>query len=153
MPATSPRALGAAVAALGLLACGAALTIGSGEGAWAERTVPLMAGAAIAVSGVAIAGEPSPANVDPGPDGRPGRTLALLGLGALWLAALGWFGFLIPTMLAAPAAFAFFGQTRSLSLLAAAILVPLALHLFFFRVLGVFPPYGRLFDLADHLPI
>jgi hypothetical protein len=39
------------------------------------------------------------------------------------------------------------------ALLLAAMICPVALFLFFFRLLGVFPPYGAWFDLADRLPV
>lgn len=77
------------------------------------------------------------------------RAASLLLLGAAWTVALGLVGFLVATLIAAPLAFALFGQRRASPLALFALLVPVALHLFFFHVLGVFPPYGRLFDLAD----
>ena len=112
----------------------------------------------------AVVGEPPAAD---GPDGAAGtmtgergnergneRGVALLlGLAVLYVLGIDRVGYLVATALAAPAAFALFGVRRPLPLLAAAVVVPLALYLAFFRVLGVFPPLGAWFDLTDHLPL
>ena len=156
------RPLGIALAGLGALAAAAALSIGGWDGAeWGARTVPLLASATIALSGAAIAFRPAPFGTagaaEPDPRGagerRESRAFVLLGLAVLYLLAIERVGFLVATAFAAPAAFALFGVRRPLSLVIAALLLPLALHLAFFRLLGVFPPLGAWFDLLDHVPL
>lgn len=166
MPATD-RPLGLVLLALGALAGASALLIGEWGGAWGPRTVPLLAAATLALSGVAIARHhPSPSAVHPprAVEGEPGppasddpaseRGVALLlGLAILYVLAIDRVGYLIATALTVPATFWLFGVRRPLSLLVAGVAVPLALHLVFFRILGVFPPLGAWFDLLDHLPL
>ena len=168
MTASSPRPLGLALVGLGLAAGGAALSIGGwGEGAWGPRTLPLLAALALLLSGAAVALSPpsassalaverdsvagtgsAPREVDDAASGE-WRVGALLALAALYVLAIDRVGYLAATAFAAPAAFRLFGVRRPLALLLAATLVPLLLHLAFFRVLGVFPPLGRWFDLLD----
>ena len=154
------RPLGLALAALGVGACVAALSIGGwGADAWGPRTVPLLAALTLVAAGTAIAfpsaAAPPGAAEGKAPSHDPGgvRVAMLLGLAVLYVLAIDRVGYLVATTLAAPTAFALFGVRRPAVLVAAALLVPLALHLVFFRVLGVFPPLGRWFDLVDHLPL
>ncbi|MEM9009975.1 MAG: tripartite tricarboxylate transporter TctB family protein [Pseudomonadota bacterium] len=147
------KLLGTIVAMTGLGAIGAALTIGSGMEAWGARTFPILGGGAMVLAGIAVAREPSgAARAASATDGGL-RALWLVLLSALYVLALGRIGFLAATALTAPLAFALFGVRAPRTLLLAAILCPLALHLFFFRLLGVFPPYSAWFDLADLLPL
>ena len=159
------RGLGFVLVAAGLVAGGAALGIGG----WGPRIVPLLAAASLVASGAAIAGAsprrgttaPPPIMVEGEvPDGaspdsptREAAVLWLLGLAVLYVLAIDRVGYLLATALAAPIAFWLFGTRRPLSLLVAATLVPLALHVAFFRLLGVFPPFGQWFDLLDHVPL
>ncbi|MGR3539817.1 MAG: tripartite tricarboxylate transporter TctB family protein [Hasllibacter sp.] len=143
------RPLGLALIGAGLLAGGAALTIG-GPGEWGPRVVPLLAAATLALSGAAVAASARPPRA--GADGT-GRAVLLLGLAVLYVPAIDRVGYLVATALAAPAAFALFGVRGPARLALAATLVPLALHLAFFRLLGVFPPLGAWFDLLDRIPL
>ena len=165
------RPLGLVLVALGALAGASALLIGpwgsASGGAWGPRTVPLLAAATLALSGVAIArAHPSPSAAHPprAVEGNPvvpegdGATAErgvamLLGLAVLYVLLIDRIGYLLATALAAPAAFWLFGVRRPLRLLVAALAVPLALHVVFFRMLGVFPPLGAWFDPLDHLPL
>ena len=148
------RTLGLALTSLGALAGAAALAIGDG---WGPRTVPLLAAATMAAAGVALMrapAAPAPARTPADPDAPPGRPVAwLMALAVLYVLGIDRVGYLAATALAAPATFALFGMRRPLPLLAAATVVPLALHLVFFRVLGVFPPLGAWFDLLDWVPL
>ena len=163
----SPRPLGLVLVAIGLLSGGAALSIGGwGEGAWGPRTVPLLAALALVLSGASVTLSPSadssrPVEGEPPLAGTPDRAPAsgewrvpaLLALAVLYVLGVDRAGYLVATAFAAPATFWLFEARRPLALVLAALLVPLALHLAFFRVLGVFPPLGRWFDLLDHVPL
>ena len=108
----------------------------------------LAAGAGLAASAVlgrAEGGEGSPFSRD---------SLAVLGLVAVSLAyhaAIVRFGYELPTAIAAPLALWLFGMRRPLGLVLAAVLCPAVFHLVFFVGLGVFPPFGEVFDLVDWL--
>ena len=151
------RAVGLSLAAIGAAAGVAALGIGSGwgTGSWGPRAVPLLAAGALVAAGLADALRGRSAADRALADLSESRhaPLALLALAVLYALLLNRIGFLLATTLAAPAAFRLFGVRGPLRLLAAAILLPLALHLLFFRLLGVFPPLGSWFDLLDHLPL
>ena len=156
------RSLGLALVAIGVAACGSGLAIGGwAEGAWGPRTVPLLAAATLVASGAAVvlaapfAGLASPVKHTT-QDGAPRSEAAvawLLGLAVLYLLAIDRIGYLAATLLMAPATFWLFGVRRPATLLVAALVVPLALHIVFFRILGVFPPLGAWFDLLDHVPL
>ncbi|WP_343035274.1 tripartite tricarboxylate transporter TctB family protein [Parasulfitobacter algicola] len=75
--------------------------------------------------------------------------LLLLSLAYVWVMAK--FGYLISTGLAAPLALWIFGVRSKTGLAAAAVLCPAVYHMIFFKLLGVFPPLGRWFDLLDVL--
>ena len=146
------RVVGLALATAGLATAGLSLGLGSGMGdAWGPRMVPLLAASALTAAGLADAAWPHPAVV---PDAAgAGRVALLLGLAVLYVAAIDRVGYLLSTALAAPAALTLFGQRRIPVLVAAAIGLPVALHLVFFRLLGVFPPWGVWFDLLDVVPL
>lgn len=158
------RVVGLSLAALGLVAGVAALGIGEGRDAasWGPRTVPLLAAAALVAAGLADAasgGRAAPARGDAdgersrtAPDGDPRLAWALLGVAALYALLMARTGYLVSTAAAAPAAFFLFGARRPATLVAAALLCPLALHLVFFELLGAFPPRGAWFDALDWLP-
>ena len=163
-PTPSSHALGVALALLGLAAAGAALSIGGwGEGNWGPRTVPLLAAATLVAAGLATARAPSIARPPLAVEGEPvpprggaadEATVAwLLALAVGYVLLIDRVGYLVATALVAPAAFWLFGARRPLVLLAASTLVPLALHVVFFRLLGVFPPLGAWFDALDHVPL
>lgn len=85
------------------------------------------------------------------PFGPARDTLALLVLvfGYIWL--IGKVGYLLSTAVAAPLALWLFGIRKPTGLLLATILAPLSYHIIFFKLLGIFPPYGSWFDLLDLL--
>ena len=59
------------------------------------------------------------------------------------------FGYLIPTAITAPIVLVLFGIRSPVGLIVSAILCPIVFHLIFFKLLGVFPPYGEIFDVLD----
>ena len=148
---SADRILGYALATLGVLAGVASLLIGGPNGDWGPRTMPLLAAVTLAVAGLAILRAPTAAGATEW-DGAAKAGL-LLALAALYVPIVDRLGYLAATALAAPAAAALFGARRPWILIAVAIAAPVALHLLFFRILGVFPPMGAWFDLLDHVPL
>lgn len=82
---------------------------------------------------------------------RGGAIAGMLAVSVIYILMIGKIGYLVATGLAAPLAMWLFGMRQPLALLASAILCPIAYHLIFFELLGVFPPYGEWFDLLDVL--
>ena len=165
-PSRSSRSLGLALVALGFVAGIASLLVGSwADGAWGPRILPLLAAATLVATGavvtlapqapssLAVEGEAAAGGASAEPPASEFGPAWLVGLAVLYVLAIDRLGYLVATALAAPAAFWLFGVRRPLALSIAATLVPLALHLAFFRLLGVFPPLGRWFDLLDHVPL
>lgn len=77
------------------------------------------------------------------------EVFALAVLAFVYYGGLVLFGYVLPTLVVAPAVFAAFGMRGFGKLLAAAIVCPLLLYLLFFVVLGVYPPRGEWFDMMD----
>ncbi|MCB2099756.1 MAG: tripartite tricarboxylate transporter TctB family protein [Rhodobacterales bacterium] len=148
---------GLAVTALGGGAVWGALAVPSAPAGetWAGL-VPMTVAVGLVLAGLwmTLAGMRAHAGVWSLP--RPTRgTLEVLGLAVLALAyhqGIVWFGYLLPTAVAAPITLAAFGVRSRLGLALSVVLCPLAFHLVFFQLLGVFPPYGSLFDPLDLLP-
>lgn len=113
-------------AALLLTACGAGLTFAALSGA---------GGAAMAAKFSA----------------QSASVLGLIAVAAGYYLAIVRFGYELPTAIAAPLALWLFGTRHPVSLIAAAILCPMAFHLIFFKGLGVFPPYGEIVNPMDWL--
>lgn len=59
------------------------------------------------------------------------------------------FGYLLPTALIAPVMLYIFGIRSVVGLAVSMVLCPLVFHLLFFELLGVFPPYGSVFEPLD----
>lgn len=60
-----------------------------------------------------------------------------------------WFGYLLPTAIVAPIVLYIFGVRNLVGLTLSIALCPLVFHLIFFVLLGVYPPYGEVFDLLS----
>lgn len=60
-----------------------------------------------------------------------------------------WFGYLLPTAIVAPVVLYMFGVRSWVGLAISVVVCPLVFHLIFFVLLGVFPPYGEVFDLLS----
>lgn len=78
-----------------------------------------------------------------------GKVLQLVVLAALYIWAITQFGYLISTPFVTVAALWVFGIRSPVGLALAAAICPVFYHLIFFKLLGVFPPYGSRFDLLD----
>ncbi len=83
---------------------------------------------------------------------QPGGALHVVGLfivAVLYQQSLRWFGYILPTAIAAPVVLSMFGVRSHVGLALSVVLCPLAFYLIFFVALGVFPPYGEVFDLMQ----
>ncbi|WP_282152130.1 tripartite tricarboxylate transporter TctB family protein [Ruegeria atlantica] len=81
-----------------------------------------------------------------------GATLQIIGLfviALIYQQSFRWFGYLLPTAIAAPVVLYFFGVRSWIGLAVSVVLCPLIFHLIFFVLLGVYPPYGEVFDLLS----
>jgi len=75
--------------------------------------------------------------------------LSLFAIALLYQQSIRWFGYVLPTAIAAPVVLYMFGVRSWLGLALSVVLCPLVYHLIFFKALGVFPPFGEVFDLLD----
>lgn len=120
------------------------------NGGWGARIFPLSGAGSLAVLGALEflkglkEGRSTPL---PSFDVRAIAGLLVLALAYTFM--IGAVGYLASTAIVAPLALILFGIRDWRGLLAAAILCPAIYHLIFFEALGVFPPYGRWFDLLD----
>lgn len=60
-----------------------------------------------------------------------------------------WFGYILPTAIVAPIVLYMFGVRNWIGLAVSVVVCPLVFHTIFFELLGVFPPYGEVFDLLE----
>lgn len=90
-----------------------------------------------------------------GPDIAEGQGAGTLDILVLFAVALiyqqsfRWFGYVLPTAIVAPVVLYIFGVRNWIGLAASMIACPLIFHIIFFELLGVFPPYGEVFNLLD----
>ena len=121
---------------------------------WAGA-VPMIAAVGLTLTGVWMS--VSALNAEVRENGRrcpklPGpEVLGLAGLAVVYPQTIQWFGYLLPTAVTAPLALAVFGVRHPLYFVLAGLLCPVGFHIVFFEMLGVFPPYGEIFDLGDWL--
>lgn len=81
-----------------------------------------------------------------------GGVLYILGLFAialLYQQSIRWFGYVLPTAIAAPVVLYIFGVRSWIGLAVSVVACPLIYHIIFFELLGVFPPFGEVLDLLD----
>lgn len=145
--------VGGALVAFGAVALMAGLAIGAdGQGNGGARIFPVMGAASLVVLGALEFRRGLRGGVPPlsfGDDLRAVLALFGLAIGYAWL--VGKIGYLLSTGLVAPLALWLFGIRHPLGLLVAALACPGVYHLIFFELMGVFPPFGDWFDLADML--
>ncbi len=77
--------------------------------------------------------------------------LILFAIALLYQQSFRWFGYILPTAIVAPVVLYIFGVRNPIGLVLSAVICPLVFHVLFFELLGVFPPYGEVFDLGDWL--
>ena len=75
--------------------------------------------------------------------------IALFVVALIYQQSLRWFGYVLPTAIAAPVVLTLFGVRSGVGLAISVVLCPLIFYLIFFVALGVFPPYGEVFDLMQ----
>ncbi len=75
--------------------------------------------------------------------------LALFAIALLYQQSIRWFGYVLPTAISAPVVLYMFGVRSRIGLAISVVLCPLVYHTIFFVLLGVFPPFGEIFDLLD----
>ena len=83
------------------------------------------------------------------PSGGALHVVVLFVVALLYQQSLRWFGYILPTAIAAPVVLSMFGVRSPTGLALSVVLCPLAFYLIFFVALGVFPPYGEVFDLMQ----
>ncbi|MES0827140.1 tripartite tricarboxylate transporter TctB family protein [Ruegeria sp. SCP11] len=117
--------------------------------------VPFSASVALLLlSGLMLAGAARQTAGDTGQDQDNRATLQIIGLfiiALLYQQSFRWFGYLLPTAIVAPVVLYFFGVRSRIGLILSMVFCPLVFHLIFFVLLGVFPPYGEVFDLLSWL--
>lgn len=120
------------------------------QGGIGPRVFPLAGGVAIAGLGVVQVVSGLRERIAHVPLSRDFlRMLLLTGVSVAYLLGITWFGYLLATAVCAPVVLALFGVRTPLALGLAAVLCPALYHLVFFVGLGVYPPYGEVFDLLD----
>lgn len=144
---------GAALAALGLTAFVLSFRIGNTQwGAESARMFPQIISAVLLLLSARLAFQSAPDERDSLPAMSELAQIAqLFVLGVCYIVLIDKLGFLIATFLSTPIAFWLFGLRRPIGLLIAAVLAPTLLHIVFFELLGLFPPFGRWFDLLNIL--
>ncbi|MEX0318733.1 MAG: tripartite tricarboxylate transporter TctB family protein [Ruegeria sp.] len=75
--------------------------------------------------------------------------LILFAVALIYQQSFRWFGYVLPTAIVAPVVLYIFGVRNWIGLAVSMIACPLIFHIIFFELLGVFPPYGEVFDLLD----
>lgn len=79
--------------------------------------------------------------------------LALFVIAVLYQQSIRWFGYVLPTAITAPVVLYMFGVRSWLGLAISVVVCPLIYHIIFFEILGVFPPFGEVFDLLDAMGV
>lgn len=77
------------------------------------------------------------------------EVLTLFAIAILYQQSIRWFGYVLPTAIVAPIVLYTFGVRNWVGLAVSVVVCPLIYHVIFFELLGVFPPFGEVFDLLD----
>ncbi|WP_245912859.1 tripartite tricarboxylate transporter TctB family protein [Litoreibacter ponti] len=139
-----------ALIAIGIGATVTSMGIGLDQyGRWGARFFPLAGSISLILLGIAELYGARPSQ--PSDRKHLPAILALLLLSVAYVWSISAVGYLFSTALAAPLVLYIFGVRNRIGLCAAAVLCPAIYHAVFFVALGVFPPFGRWFDLLDVL--
>lgn len=145
---------GLVLAALSLVAIWGAWQVpaASPGDTWAG-IVPFAASVALlGLSGVLLVGasrqtgEVATVNAD---RGATVQIIVLFIIALIYQQSFRWFGYLLPTAIVAPVVLWMFGVRSRTGLAVSVVICPLVFHLIFFVLLGVYPPYGEVFDLLS----
>lgn len=82
-------------------------------------------------------------------NGATAQIVVLFIIALVYQQSFRWFGYLLPTAIVAPIVLYLFNVRSWIGLAVSAVICPLIFHLIFFVLLGVFPPYGEVFDLLS----
>lgn len=82
-------------------------------------------------------------------NGATAQIVALFIIALIYQQSFRWFGYLLPTAITVPMVLYMFGVRSWIGLAVSVVICPLVFHLIFFVLLGVFPPYGEVFDLLS----
>lgn len=72
-------------------------------------------------------------------------------IAVLYQQSFTWFGYLLPTAIVATVALYLFNVRSPLGLLLSIVVCPAIFHIIFFVLLGVYPPFGEVFDLLSFI--
>ncbi|WP_170759047.1 tripartite tricarboxylate transporter TctB family protein [Ruegeria lacuscaerulensis] len=115
--------------------------------------VPFAASVALlGLSTLLIAGasrQPAAAAPTASDNGATFQIVVLFIIALIYQQSFRWFGYLLPTAIVAPVVLYMFGVRNWVGLAISVVACPLFFHLIFFVLLGVFPPYGEVFDLLS----
>ena len=151
---------GAIIALIGIGAIWGAwqVPVSSANETWAGLVPMVIAcglfflGCAIVLARVFDAPAPTVAEEQQAKFSLPADVLVVLGLLMLSLVyyqLIQLFGYLLATAVVAPIVLLVSGVRSYTGLAVSIVLCPLFFHIIFFELLGVYPPYGELFDLLD----
>lgn len=146
---------GIVLAALSLIAIWGAWQVpAAGPGDTWAGIVPFAASVALlALSGLVVLGgmRIAQGRVGTVTNGDAGTLdiLILFAVALLYQQSFRWFGYVLPTAIVAPVVLYIFGIRNWIGLAVSVVICPLIFHIIFFELLGVFPPYGEVFDLID----
>ena len=77
--------------------------------------------------------------------------MGVFGLSILYYQLIVWFGYILPTAFMSPVMLYIFGVRNTAGLVGSGILCPIIFYVIFFVVLGVYPPYGTVFDILSKI--
>lgn len=115
--------------------------------------VPFAASVALlAMSGILLIGASRQAeavSTASSDNGAAAQIVVLFIIALIYQQSFRWFGYLLPTAIVAPIVLYMFRVRSWIGLAVSVVICPLIFHLIFFVLLGVFPPYGEVFDLLS----
>ncbi|MCT4608392.1 MAG: tripartite tricarboxylate transporter TctB family protein [Pelagimonas sp.] len=112
--------------------------------------VPLAASIALlGLSGLLIVGAARQTGEVAADSGASFQIIVLFIVALIYQQSIRWFGYQLPTAIVAPIVLYIFGVRSWIGLAVSVVICPLVFHFIFFVLLGVFPPYGEVFDLLS----
>ena len=115
---------------------------------WAG-SIPLGAGIILFVLSVLLLVKKTPPKISKKSKHR--LIMGVFGLSVLYYQLIVWFGYILPTAFMSPVMLYIFGVRNTAGLVGSSILCPIIFYVIFFVVLGVYPPYGTVFDILSKI--